>query len=137
MSGLKIDTGTADSVDRQALLGSGPALAQLRSDIESAARSDAKVLIAGETGVGKDVVAQLIHAASARRRHPFVAVNCAGLPDELLESEIFGHVRGSFTGAYRDTPGYASRASRDLVPGRTGRDVATPAGRPAPIPRDR
>ena len=104
-----------DAVDGHLLIGSGPALAQLRLDIESAARSESKVLIAGETGVGKEIVARMIHAGSARRRHPFLAVNCAGLPDDLLESELFGHVRGSFTGAYRDKPGLATLADRGTL----------------------
>ena len=83
---------------------------RLRVDIEAAASSDAKVLIVGETGVGKEVVARLIHAESARRSRPFVAVNCGGIPETLLASELFGHARGSFTGAYRDSPGLVRRA---------------------------
>jgi transcriptional regulator with PAS, ATPase and Fis domain len=82
----------------------------LEADLERAARSDAKVLITGETGVGKEVVARLIHERSARVRAPLVALNCAGLPDSLLESELFGHVRGSFTGAYKDKPGLLESA---------------------------
>jgi two-component system response regulator HydG len=69
------------------------------------AASDAKVLITGESGVGKDVVARYIHAHSARRLRQYVAVNCAGVAESLLESELFGHVKGSFTGAHRDTRG--------------------------------
>jgi DNA-binding NtrC family response regulator len=72
---------------------------------ERAALSDAKVLITGESGVGKDVVARHIHASSSRRSAEFVAVNCAGVTETLLESELFGHVKGSFTGAYRDKVG--------------------------------
>ncbi len=115
MSGPRTHTGTADAVDGHLLIGGGPALVQLRADIESASRSDSKVLLRGETGVGKEVVARMIHARSARRRFPFLAVNCAGLPDELLESELFGHVRGSFTGAYRDKPGLAILADKGTL----------------------
>jgi transcriptional regulator with PAS, ATPase and Fis domain len=70
-----------------------------------AAESPAKVLITGESGVGKDVVARYVHSRSSRRLAPFVAVNCAGVTETLLESELFGHVKGSFTGAYRDKRG--------------------------------
>jgi transcriptional regulator with PAS, ATPase and Fis domain len=70
-----------------------------------AGESEAKVLITGESGVGKDLIAQETHASSPRRGRPYIAVNCAGFPETLLESELFGHVRGSFTGADRDRPG--------------------------------
>ena len=80
-----------------------------------AARSDAKVLITGESGTGKDLVARYIHAASARARGAFVAVNCAGLTETLLESELFGHLKGSFTGAYRDKAGKVQLAHRGTL----------------------
>jgi transcriptional regulator with PAS, ATPase and Fis domain len=72
---------------------------------QRSAAGDAKVLVTGESGVGKDVIARYIHFNSKRARGPFVAVNCAGLTETLLESELFGHVKGSFTGAYRDKRG--------------------------------
>jgi DNA-binding NtrC family response regulator len=92
------------------LLGTSAATEALRRDIELAARSHAKVLILGETGAGKEVVARSIHEQSARAARPFVAINCSGIPETLLESELFGHARGSFTDAYRDKPGVLRQA---------------------------
>jgi DNA-binding NtrC family response regulator len=90
---------------RRQLIGSSSFVRELEQEIECAARADAKVLLTGESGVGKEVVANLIHQASRRHRAPLVAINCAGVPDSLLESELFGHVRGSFTDAHRDKRG--------------------------------
>jgi transcriptional regulator with GAF, ATPase, and Fis domain len=97
------------------LIGSSEALRAIEADVECASRSDAKILITGETGVGKEVVARLIHQRSMRSAGPLVTVNCAGLPDSLLESELFGHARGSFTGAYRDKPGLLEMATNGTV----------------------
>src|SRR5678809_573822 len=102
--------------DRAAqLIGSSPALTELRDELQRVERTDAKVLITGESGSGKEVVARQVHTKSARANRPFVAVNCAGLPETLLESELFGHVRGSFTGAYRDKAGKLEMGDRGTV----------------------
>jgi transcriptional regulator with GAF, ATPase, and Fis domain len=90
---------------REQLVGTSVAVRTVLEEVEYAAATDAKVLITGESGVGKEVVAREIHARSTRVTRPFVAVNCAGLPESLLESELFGHVKGSFTGAFRDKTG--------------------------------
>ena len=82
-----------------------PAMIDLIAQAEHAALNDAKVLLTGESGVGKDVIARHIHNNSGRSSAEYVAINCAGLPESLLESELFGHVKGCFTGAYRDKPG--------------------------------
>src|SRR5262245_15001278 len=97
------------------LIGRSEAMRVLEADIECAARSDAKVLVTGETGVGKEVVSRLIHQRSPRASAALVTLNCAGLPDSLLESELFGHARGSFTGAYRDKPGLLEMAPNGTV----------------------
>ena len=81
------------------MIGDSPAMQQVRAMIDKVAPSDARVLITGESGTGKELVAAGIHAGSARRERPFVRVNCAAIPRDLVESEMFGHERGAFTGA--------------------------------------
>jgi two-component system response regulator AtoC len=97
------------------LIGTSAAMIDLKEEVEQVAGSDAKVLITGESGVGKEVVARAINEASARAPFPFVPVNCAGIPETLLESELFGHVKGSFTGAYRDKPGKLEMADDGTI----------------------
>ena len=92
------------------LVGDSPAMRTLRRLVETAGPSLGRVLILGENGTGKEVVARLIHQHSARRNRPFVEVNCAAIPEELIETELFGHVRGAFTGAIADRPGRFEQA---------------------------
>jgi two-component system response regulator PilR (NtrC family) len=97
------------------LLGQAPALEQLRALVERLARSQAPVHIAGESGTGKELVARLIHAKSPRADGPFVPVNCGAIPSELMESEFFGHLKGSFTGATRDKAGLFQAAENGTL----------------------
>jgi transcriptional regulator with PAS, ATPase and Fis domain len=97
------------------LIGVSAPTSDLRLEIDRVAKTDAKVLITGESGTGKEVVARQVYARSNRAGRSFVAVNCAGLPETLLESELFGHVRGSFTGAYRDKPGKLEVADEGTI----------------------
>ena len=92
------------------MVGVSAAVRGIEEEVHHAARTDAKVLITGESGVGKEIVARLIHQRSNRGRGPLVTINCAGFPDSLLESELFGHVKGSFTDAYRDKRGWLEMA---------------------------
>src|SRR5215216_3925145 len=92
------------------MVGISAAIQNVEDEIDHAARCDAKVLITGESGVGKEIVARLIHSRSARTRGPLVTINCAGIPDSLLESELFGHMKGSFTDAHRDKRGWLESA---------------------------
>jgi two-component system, NtrC family, response regulator PilR len=101
---------TRDAVDQE-LIGSAPAIQTLRQQISKLARSQAPVHIHGESGSGKEVVARLIHNNGARANGPFVAVNCGAIPHELMESELFGHMKGSFTGASQDKVGLFQAAS--------------------------
>lgn len=92
------------------LVGESLALRQAFAVLELAARSDVTVLLEGETGTGKELAARALHESSARRRGPFVAVDCGALPESLVDSELFGHVRGAFTGATTDRTGAFARA---------------------------
>jgi anaerobic nitric oxide reductase transcription regulator len=97
------------------ILGASPVIKRLRREIELVARSDFSVLVQGETGTGKELVARAVHAASARRHEPIIHVNCAALPDNLAEAELFGHRRGAFTGATVDRPGKFEIADRGTL----------------------
>src|SRR5436190_6167711 len=97
------------------LVGNSAVLAELKDEIARVAQSDAKVLITGESGTGKELVARQIHLLGARSHRPFVPVNCAGLTETLLESELFGYVKGSFTGAHRDRPGKLETADQGSI----------------------
>ena len=96
-------------------IGASPAIREVLEDADAIAASDSKVLISGESGVGKEVLARLIHSRSRRRHRPMLTINCAGVPEGLLESEFFGHVRGSFTGADRDRQGFLEAADTGTV----------------------
>ncbi len=92
-----------------------PAMKQVFHVLQRAARRDVPVLVRGETGSGKELVARAVHDLSPRARGPFKAINCAALPPSLLESELFGHVKGAFTGAHRDQPGIVRAADRGTL----------------------
>src|SRR5690554_4328232 len=94
-----------DRRSRHILLGDSPAMREIRSKITKLSRNQTPIFISGESGTGKELVARLIHAMSPRSEKPFVAVNCGAIPHELMESEFFGHRKGSFTGAVGDKQG--------------------------------
>jgi DNA-binding NtrC family response regulator len=100
---------------RPLIVGRSPALQAICALAERVAEGDAKVLITGESGVGKDLIAQLIHSRSRRAHLPFVAVNCAGVTETLLESQLFGHVKGAFTDAFRDKVGMLQQAHNGTI----------------------
>ena len=100
-----------ESAPLRAIVGRSKEIRRIVDTIRRLARSDATVLVTGESGTGKELVARAVHGVSRRRDRPFVAVNCAALPADLIESELFGHVRGAFTGAVRDRMGAVEAAS--------------------------
>lgn len=105
-SALRLNTfPTQDRRSRDSLLGDSETIREIRSKIAKLSRSQAPIHISGESGTGKELVARLIHAKSPRNKQPFVAVNCGAIPQDLMESEFFGHKKGSFTGAISDKIG--------------------------------
>jgi DNA-binding NtrC family response regulator len=100
-----------DEGDREVIVGSSPEMLGVFKAVARAAHSDATVLVLGESGTGKELVARVLHAQSPRARKPFVAINCAAIPENLLESELFGHEKGAFTGAIGRRIGRFERAS--------------------------
>jgi PAS domain S-box-containing protein len=97
------------------LIGKSAAMQRVYEFVISAAASDVNVLIVGESGTGKELIARTIHQSSARKQHTFVPVNCASIPETLFEREFFGHLKGAFTGADRDKPGFFDRAHRGIL----------------------
>ena len=119
------------------ILGASPPMQEIYRLIELAAASSAPVLITGETGTGKELVARTIHQMSARAKGPFVAVNCSAIPETLMESELFGHEKGAFTGAHERKAGFfelADTAHVDVPVGRR-RPGWPRGGRSGPAPR--
>ena len=112
MTGAARGRDLADSVP---IFDRSPQMRAIRTVIDHIADTDATVLVRGESGVGKDVVARAIHVASTRRHGPFVRVNCAAIPSGLLESELFGHEKGAFTGAVQRTLGRFERAQQGTI----------------------
>src|SRR5262247_970367 len=104
-----------DSYDAGDILSTNPKILKIKEIAKHVADTDVPVLISGESGVGKEVVARFIHANSSRHDKPFVKVNCAALPNELLESELFGYERGAFTGAMNDKPGKFELADKGTL----------------------
>jgi transcriptional regulator with GAF, ATPase, and Fis domain len=117
------------------LIGQSGALRQIVGQVDLVAPTDASVLIQGETGTGKELVAREIHRRSVRKDKPLVRVNCASIPKELFESEFFGHVRGSFTGAIKDRAGrFETAGGRHAVSGRNRRSAFGYAGQASARP---
>ncbi len=113
----RLRSGSQDDKDRQFdhIVGSGPALELVLAEVERVAPTESTVLVLGETGTGKELIARAIHNVSTRCGHPFVKFNCAAIPFELLESELFGHEKGAFTGAVAQEIGRFEMADRGTL----------------------
>ncbi len=114
----KIDDMERTLVEKSAwdgFIGDSPRMIEIRNLIEQVADSELSVLIRGESGTGKEIVARLLHQLSARRAHPFIKVNCAAIPRELLEAELFGYEKGAFTGAHKNKPGRFETANKGTI----------------------
>ncbi len=99
----------------EGIVGQSPAIKKVLDSVNAVADTDSTVLITGESGTGKEVIAHAVHTAGARREKPFITVDCATIPDTLIESELFGHAKGSFTGAHKDRAGHVEAAADGTV----------------------
>ncbi|HKP64169.1 MAG TPA: sigma 54-interacting transcriptional regulator [Polyangiales bacterium] len=111
----EVPSGATEPVAFEGMWTQSPRMKRMFEVVQRVASEDLTVLVRGETGTGKELVARALHNLSPRRKGPFRAINCAALPANLLESELFGHVRGAFTGAVRDTPGHVQLAHRGTL----------------------
>lgn len=110
-----LNTRQEDDAAHKELLGSSPAMEQIKQNIKRFASTDSSILINGESGTGKELAARAIHQASENRSGPFIRVNCAAIPRDLMESELFGHIQGAFTGATADRQGAFTRADGGTI----------------------
>jgi two-component system response regulator GlrR len=108
---LRLSMPAGDDSWRDAIVTRSPLMLRLLEQARMVAQSDVSVLITGQSGTGKEILAQAIHAASPRGKHPFIAINCGALPEQLLESELFGHAKGAFTGAVSSREGLFQAAA--------------------------
>src|SRR5713101_8509257 len=115
ISGIQLGDPTSDDTIGEGIVGRSRALRNVLEQLDMVAPTDATVLICGETGTGKELIARAVHNMSGRRAHPFVKCNCAAIPTGLLESELFGHEKGAFTGAVTQRVGRFEMANRGTV----------------------